>query len=275
MCSEVTSADIAAALTELGVTAGDTVLIHSSLKSFGRVIGGAQAVIDGVESVLTKEGTLVMPTLSQVDFANSYKTWYMDKPSDVGYLTEYFRKLPYVYRSNQATHSVAARGKLAYELTKEHTAYGPHLCPFGEYAFADSSPWMKMYNMNAKVLFFGIGMNSNTLKHVVEAKVMEKLLADVADDKKREELTARTVKFGVDYPAGVWLFYNGVRMQEKLEKLGLVKKAVCGDATILCTQAKDCCDAAYDLLIADPVSWFDPVKGASKIEWIKDCLAAK
>jgi len=143
----VTVADISGAVKQLGIGPGDIVLVHSSYKSLGGVEGGAAAVIAGFENVIGREGTLVMPTLSQVDFFNSYKTWYMDKPSDTGYLTEFFRKQLYVYRSNQATHSVAARGKYAYELTFEHTAYGPHLCPFGEYAFADSSPWLKMYNM--------------------------------------------------------------------------------------------------------------------------------
>lgn len=274
MCSEVTSADISAALVELGVTAGDTVLIHSSLKSFGHVVGGAQAVIDGVEAVLTKEGTLVMPTLSQVDFTNSYKTWYMDKPSDVGYLTEYFRKQLYVYRSNQATHSVAARGKLAYELTYEHTAYGPHLCPFGEYAFADSSPWMKLYRMNAKVLFFGVTMRSNTLKHVVESMVMEKLLGDVADEKTRFELKKRVTKFGDASPEGVWLFYNGDKMHEALEAKELVKKVRCGDAVLYATNAKDCCDAAYEMLMANPEEWYSGEKNKKKLDWINECKAA-
>ena len=275
MASIVTSKDIQNALTEVGVTAGDTVLIHSSLKSFGTVEGGAQAVIDGVEAVLTKEGTLVMPTLSQVDFTNSYKTSYMDKPSDVGYLTEYFRKLPYVYRSNQETHSVAARGKLAYELTFEHKAYGPHICPFGEYAFSDSSPWMKMYRMNAKVLFFGVTMRVNTFKHVIEARMVEKLLSDVVDDKERFELQKRVLKFGDDYPAnGIWLFYNSTLMQDVLEERGLIKKAACGDATIICTEAKTCSDAAYEELMADPEKWFGQEKTTAKIDWINDCKAA-
>ena len=116
----VTKEHIIAALKDLGLQEGDICLFHSSFKSFGGVSGGAETVIGALESVLGKEGTLVAPTLCSTDFSNSYKTWYMDKPSEVGYLPEYFRKQMRVYRSDHATHSVAARGKLAYELTKEH-----------------------------------------------------------------------------------------------------------------------------------------------------------
>jgi len=40
------------------------VVVHSSLSSFGYVEGGADAVIDALEEVITPEGTLVMPTFS-------------------------------------------------------------------------------------------------------------------------------------------------------------------------------------------------------------------
>ena len=42
-----TSADVTAGLRVLGITAGDTVFFHSSLKSMGRVTGGPEAVVGG------------------------------------------------------------------------------------------------------------------------------------------------------------------------------------------------------------------------------------
>lgn len=73
MASIVTSEDISRALAEVGVCAGDVCLFHSSFKSLGSVTGGAQAVIEGFETLLGKEGTLVAPTLCQKDFRNSYR----------------------------------------------------------------------------------------------------------------------------------------------------------------------------------------------------------
>lgn len=66
-------------------------MVHSSLKSLGYVEGGADTVIQAFLDTIEESGTLVMPTLIQKDFANAYKTWYLDKPSDVGYITEVFR----------------------------------------------------------------------------------------------------------------------------------------------------------------------------------------
>lgn len=270
MAAIVTKEEIVKAFKELGIADGDTVLIHSSLNGVGKIEGSAQTVIDAVEGIIGKEGTLVLPTLSQVDFANSYETWYMDKPSDVGYLTEYFRKLPFVYRSNQETHSVAARGRLAYELTHEHTAYGPHVCPYGEYAFADSSPWRKLYRMNAKVVFFGVSMNSNTLKHSVESRVVETLLGNVKSEKKRFELYDRLRRVGKD---GVWLYYNAVDMQEHLASKGLITTAKCGDAVLVCAPAEVCSDAAYEELLRNPEKWFVG-KERTRLDWFLECKKA-
>lgn len=264
--SLVTSEDFARSLREIGLSEGDICLFHSSFKSLGTVEGGAQAIIDGFESVLGKEGTLVAPTLSQKDFQNAYKAWYMDRPSDVGYLTEFFRKQLYVYRSNQATHSVAARGKYAYELTHEHTAYGPHLCPFGEYAFADSSPWRKMYDMNAKVVFIGVTMRYHTMKHMIEAAYVEELLAAVSDPDRRTALQDRLITFGV-YTDKIWPFYDSHKMQATLEERGLVRKGRCGDADLYCVNARETFDATLELLRESPEMWFSE----AALPWIEEC----
>lgn len=263
----VTKTDVAKAVEALGVTQGDILLVHSSLKSLGQLENGPETVIGGLEAVLGKTGTLVMPTLCQVDFANSYRTWYMDKPSNVGYLTEYFRKLPYVYRSNQATHSVAARGKNAYQLTFEHTAYGPHLCPFGEYAFADSSPWVKMYNMGTKILFIGVTTMYNTMKHVAEARFMEHVLDQVKDEKRRAELRAQVATFGHWTGKEVWLQFDAVKMQELLEPKGLIRHGKCGDAELLLVSMKEFCDACYEELEANPEQWCNE----ATLAWLEEC----
>ena len=267
----VTSDDIMQAFGRLGISAGDIVLIHSSLKSLGALEDGAETVVQGVESLLGKEGTLVMPTLSIIDFTNSYKTWYMDKPSDVGYLTEYFRKLPYVYRSNQATHSVAARGRKAYELTFEHTAYGPHLCPFGEYAFAESSPWVKMYKADAHIVFLGVNLTYNTMKHVVEAKFVEYLLANIQDRAKAEEQKAKLMTFETFEKKGFWPFYSGPDMEDALQEAGLLTETVCGNATLKRISAKQSTDFAVEQLLSAPSKWY----GGEVLEWIYDCMEAQ
>jgi len=262
----ITSKDVSQALAQLGVVPGDTVLVHSSLRSLGPVEGGPAGVIAGFEALLGKEGTLVMPTLCQVDFENSFKTWYMDKPSDVGYLTEFFRKQPYVYRSNNPTHSVAARGKYAYHLTCEHGGYGPHLCPFGEYAFTDSSPWMKMQEMGTKVVFIGVTTMYNTMKHTVEARFMENALAKVPDPGKKAALAQRVKKFGMP---GVWLYFDGQKMHALLDAKGMIRHVSCGETELLLIDMKEFCDACYRELLDCPEAWCNE----ETLQWLNDCEA--
>lgn len=268
--SPVTADSVSQTLRALGVQAGDTILVHSSLRSLGSIDGGAAAVIAGLEQAIGRGGTLVMPTLCQVDFVNSYRTWYLDKPSDVGYLTEYFRKQPYVYRSNHATHSVAARGPRAYYLTSEHGAYGPHLCPFGEYAFADSSPWMKLYHSDAKIIFIGISTRCNTMKHLVEARYTESLLAAVPDAKLRESLRSQVATFGHFTGKEIWPLYSGQQMHEKMDRAGHIRHAACGKAEVLLVHLRPFCDACYEALAAEPEYWCNK----ATLEWIRACQAA-
>jgi len=263
----ITSVDISNALIQLGIGAGDIVLVHSSYKSLGPVEGGAAAVVAGFENVIGKEGTLVMPTLSMKDYFNSYKTWYMDKPSDTGYLTEFFRKQLYVYRSNQATHSVAARGKYAYELTFEHTAYGPHMNVAGEYAFADSSPWLKMYNMGTKTVFIGVSSRFNTIKHAMEGRYAEYVLSRVKDPKIREELKSQVATFGQFTGTEIWPMYSGQLMHDYIDSLGMIRHVKCGEAELLCMDMKETADAAYEELKAHPEKWCNE----ATIAWIKEC----
>ena len=58
----VTREIIAQALAEAGVTAGEVVLAHSSLSSFGYVDGGADAVIDALLDAVGASGTVLVPT---------------------------------------------------------------------------------------------------------------------------------------------------------------------------------------------------------------------
>ena len=146
----VTREDIKKAAHELGIRSGDTVLVHSSFKSFGGVEGGAEAVIGGFMDAIGEEGTLVFPTLCNKDWEHIYENWHMDAESYAGYLTNYFRKLPGARRSNQATHSVAAMGKDAEYLTETHGNSGLRYGSMGDTPFASDSPWEKMYQRNAK-----------------------------------------------------------------------------------------------------------------------------
>ena len=74
----------------LGIKEGDTVLVHSSLRSLGGAT--AREVIEGLTDCLGSEGTLVFPTLSYMNCNPSKPNFdYYETKSNVGYLPEYFR----------------------------------------------------------------------------------------------------------------------------------------------------------------------------------------
>jgi len=269
----VTKADIKAALDAAGIKKGDVLIVHSSLKSMGYVDGGADAVIDALTETLGDDGTLVMPTLVQKDFQNAYETWYLDKPSDVGYITEVFRKRKGVVRSDQATHSVAALGPLADYLVRDHGKYGKRAGPFGDTPFAVCSPWQKMYDLNAKALMLGVSIVYNTSKHLTEYRMMNDLLDHVRGESERERLASMVKYFACppEIDAGkVWPYASGDKICEAADREGLLTRSKCGNAVFTVFRIRDLSDRTEAWFLEDPSAWF----GEAMQKWIAEAQNA-
>jgi len=177
--SPATIATLQEDLQRLGMIAGDTVLVHSSLSEIGWVCGGAVAVIEALLGVLGSRGTLVMPThtAGNTDPKNWQnppipKEWWplvranlpgfdRDKtPSKaMGIIAETFRKWPGTLRSRHPIGSFAARGAQAEVITDNHQL---------EDMFGEGSPLGCLYGLKAKVLLIGVGHDSNTPLHLAE-----------------------------------------------------------------------------------------------------------
>ena len=274
----ISKQDIIMAARKLGLKKGDVVLVHSSFKSLGPVQNGAQDVIGGFSEVLGDEGTLVMPTFVQKDFANAYNTWHIDKHSDTGYLTNYLRKLPEASRSDQATHSVAAIGKLAHELTKTHGHTSKRFGNMGDTPFSSDSPWEKMYDLNAKVVLLGVDFMSVTFRHYAEYRYIENCLKSIENhpdyDKLKSELAAHN-------KPGAWPHVYNMWVYEKLLGKNAVKRCQCGDAELLCFDSKVFVDFVLDALEAGvkDVYWVCPTPGIwdvnEFIEWRNKLLSVQ
>jgi len=245
--------DIVQALQTLGVQPGDILLIHSSMKSFGYVAGGPLAVIEAAMEAVTERGTVVFPTLVQRDFAHAYLNW--DKarsPSDVGLISETFRRMAGTLRSDQATHSVAARGRQAVELTSGHTAYGPRMGTFGDYCFSYSSPWQKLYLYGARICFMGVDTRSNTFKHFVEYCLMETLLRQIEDPRMKCQAMAEVKQHN---KPGIWPYIDSAKAENVLWQQGLINQTRCGDAVLTSFKADDFYQVIYPLVLDQPQGW--------------------
>lgn len=144
-----------------GIPPEATVLIHSSMKSIGAVAGGADTVLDVLMAYFGKRGLLVFPTLShRVVNAETPVFDVSRTPCSTGILPELFRSRPGVLRSLHPTHSVAAFGPDAAAFIAGHERFDSP-CP-------RQSPWGRLYDRDAYIIFLGIPIVSNTTLHGVE-----------------------------------------------------------------------------------------------------------
>ncbi len=152
-------------IRRLGINARDTLLIHSSLRSLGKLEEDANSVIEAFLEVLGGQGTLLMPTLTYeyVTVENPVFSSHYTKAC-VGALPEAFRAYPGSIRSLHPTHSVCANGKNAKQLTVRHIE---DATPVGPY-----SPFRLLREYGGKVLMLGCGLRPNTSMHGVEELVV-------------------------------------------------------------------------------------------------------
>lgn len=150
----------------LGFSQGDVLFIHSSLRNLGFVEGGPDTVIDALMEIVGKEGTLAFPSFSlKGTMLNtlSDQNYIFDvekTPSTVGKITEVFRNRTGIKRSIHPTHSIAAWGKMAEELTNTHLEDGLNFGPL--------SPLGKLIKTDGKIIGLGINFAPVTFYHVYE-----------------------------------------------------------------------------------------------------------
>ena len=152
-------------LRALGLWAGDTVLVHSSLSSLGYVEGGADTVVDALLAVIAPGGTLAMPSFplkgSMLDYVQSRVVFDVrTTPSRMGKITGIFRQREGVLRSLHPTHSIAALGPDAKRLTEGHAR-----CPT---PFGPGSPFVRLIELGGKILCLGVEIAYITSYHALE-----------------------------------------------------------------------------------------------------------
>jgi aminoglycoside 3-N-acetyltransferase len=159
---DITKDRIKKDLGNLGIKPGDKLMVHSSLRSIGHVIGGADTVIDAVLESIGEQGLLMMPTFSY-SYEKGNGTGPFNKrisPSRTGYITEVFRKREDVVRSDHPTHSVSAVGKNAkYYIAGHEETKG---------AFDNDTPLHKLALDKGRILLIGVGHEANSTIHVAE-----------------------------------------------------------------------------------------------------------
>ena len=169
----ITLGELRVGLESLGIVAGDTVMLHSSLKSIGFVDGGPRTMLQALIDAVGPTGTLVVPTYwlpGGTILATCQLDDYVFDPrkhgSHLGRLPSEFLAFDGIARSIHPTHSVSAIGRHARDITERH-----HLAPS---IFGEGSPWDRVHALNGKVIGLGISMGPVTFYHLIEDRMLER-----------------------------------------------------------------------------------------------------
>jgi aminoglycoside 3-N-acetyltransferase len=220
------------AFRELGVQAGDVLLVHSSYKSLGEVDGGPHTVIDALLAALGPDGTLIMPTFN-FDF-NKGKPWDVrSTPSQMGILTEFVRKDPRARRVFHPIYSFAIIGKYAEMLgsLRYKSSYGR------------GSVFGKLRDLDGKIMVIGLSYTqSMTFFHHIEQmegvdyRFLKQFTGDVTD----WDGTTKVDTFEMlvrDIDKSVITEVNP--MGELMEKAGVIKSKKIGEADVKLMKANE------------------------------------
>ena len=167
----ITQAMIENDIRNCGINEGDTVLVHSSLSKVGCVEGGAKTIVNAFINVIGTKGNLLMPTSPNSGLQLNYikKLDFFDvlnDSSNLGSVSEYFRKIPNCERSAHPTEPVSCIGPDANFFTKDH---------FGQQTPYDSnSPFYRIVEREGKIVYLGVTLeNAGTNLHTLEDAVEE------------------------------------------------------------------------------------------------------
>ncbi len=173
--------DLIKQFKDCGVSEGQTIFVHTSLKSLGFVVGGAETLIRALLETVGEGGTLMMPSQTWKNLDPSTGV-HWEEPEEwwpiiranwpaydkevtpaigMGVVAEVFRKWPGAKRSDHPARSVAAVGKYAEYLTKNHNLSN---------IFGKGSPVDKLYELDGYILLIGVGYEKNTSLHLAETR---------------------------------------------------------------------------------------------------------
>ena len=165
-------------LKNLGLKAGDLVMLHASMHTIGKTLGGPDQVHQAIMEIITSDGTLMMYVgcepeyeavgrgkLSQeeekliLEKCPAFNSNTARARRDYGIMAEFFRSWSGVRCSENPGARIAALGKRTDYLVSNHPV---------NYGYGPGSPLAKLYENEGKILLLGSDLDQITLFHYAE-----------------------------------------------------------------------------------------------------------
>ena len=237
------------ALNQIGIDAGDTVLVHSDSTLAMRLSKSASwseaslFLQECFEETLSENGTLLVPTFNY-GFCKGKPYIHERTPSQVGIFSDHVRKDERAVRSFHPIYSFAAIGPQADELLKD----------VGKSSFGKNSVFERLLAVNAQMVFFNVSMAFCTFVHHIEQQlnVEYRYLKYFSGQVSKEDQTwTDTFDFFVRY-LDRDVTVSLVRFQELLKKRGVLKEIGLGGGKILAVNCIDTYNEGLQILDQEP-----------------------
>jgi aminoglycoside N3'-acetyltransferase len=200
----VTKNEIFAATQALGL-AGQPLCVHASLRSFGWVEGGAQAVVDGL---LDAGCTVLVPAFSDEFGVPPLPTMHRQQngSDEAWVMSKAWPGVGKIYTPESNAIEIAEMGAIpAAVLQMPGRSRGDHpLCSFaavGPHAqaliapqrpLAVNAPLAALAAMNGSIVLMGVGLESMTLLHLAEQQAGRNLFRRWANNRQGETMEVET-----------------------------------------------------------------------------------
>ena len=239
-----------AKLRALGIEEGDSLMMQSSFSNLNGFSGDAVDVLDCVQKVLGPDGNLFMVSMpyggSAREYLNERRLFNVRRtPSQMGLLSELFRRRKGVLRSANPLHPILAFGPRAEWLVAGHEDL-QHSC-------GENSPFERMLELDTKALLFDVDLDVLTFMHYLEHMFRDTAPVDVYTP---EPIAASIIdRNGVQKDISVYAFASdamklrnfGVVYDEVLRR-GLVRAARIGNTNLQVVRLRDVMEAGQALV---------------------------
>ncbi|RMZ51185.1 aminoglycoside N(3)-acetyltransferase [Flavobacteriaceae bacterium PRS1] len=236
--------DIFKILKKNGIKKGDNIFLHIDAFVTAFIVGSSlekkiDNLICGFINYIGPNGTLILPTFSYSSTKNQPFNPLTTK-SDVGIVTEYFRKKKNILRSSNPIFSVASVGKLSEDFQKSSTSD----------CFGKGTCFDLMYKNNFWIITLGCSFDRITFIHYVDQfnnvsyRYFKNFKSIIINNSKNIESSIKYFVRDLNRQSSVKLD----KLKQRLDELGFLSRDQIGRANFLAVKSVNFFNVANEMI---------------------------